>query len=123
MNCVCQVVLYAEDAEGGETEENGMKRMAVCVCCCFAVRAAWAENFSAYEIKTHGFPILRRMSSWTMATCFFTLGMTERVQSGKDHPWHLSGCAMETVSDFPYRTTIRVRGTHHPLCRSAMNAI
>ena len=38
-------------------EENGMKRIAVLCLLLLCVRAAWAEDFSAYEIKTHGFPI------------------------------------------------------------------
>ena len=99
-----------------------MKRMAVLCLLLLCVRAAWAENFSAYEIKTHGFPIFAPNVIMDNGDMFFHTWDDRAGTIGKDHPWHLEW--METcIGIFRIRTTIRVRGTHHPLCRSAMNVM
>ena len=101
-----------------------MKRIAVLCLLLLCVRAAWAEDFSAYEIKTHGFPIFAPSVIMDNGDMFFHTWDDREGTVGKTIRGNWSGCAMETcIGIFRIRTTIHVRGTHRPLCRSAMNAM
>lgn len=98
------VVLYAEDAEKAEKrEEIGMKRMAVLCLLLLCVRAAWAEDFSAYEIKTHGFPIFAPSVIMDNGDLLFHTWDDRAGTIGEDHPWHLEWMRDGNVyRDFPY---------------------
>lgn len=102
-----------------------MKRIAVLCLLLLCARAAWAENFSAYEIKTHGFPIFAPSVIMDNGDMFFhtwddragTIGEDPSVAFGVDARW-------KRVSGFSvYERRFVFRGTHRPLCRSAMNAM
>ena len=104
MNVSMSVVLYAENAEKAEKrEEIVMKRIAVLCLLLLCVRAAWAEDFSAYEIKTHGFPIFAPSVIMDNGDMFFHTWDDRAGTIGKDHPWHLEWMRDGNVyRDFPY---------------------
>lgn len=80
-----------------------MKRMAVLCLLLLCARAAWAEDFSAYEIKTHGFPIFAPSVIMDNGDLLFHTWDDRAGTIGEDHPWHLEWMRDGNVyRDFPY---------------------
>ena len=80
-----------------------MKRIAVLCLLLLCARAAWAEDFSAYEIKTRGFPIFAPSVIMDNGDMLFHTWDDRAGTVGKDHPWHLEWMRDGNVyRDFPY---------------------